>query len=158
MKSLLKTSLIFLLLTSPNAFAADNMKAFPPAGEGMARYVLKLDQKEDEMLYRVELIVGKTVLLDAVNNYFLAGAIESEVIAGWGFTRYIVKELGPVTGTLMAVPPEAKKVERFIKLGGDPYLIRYNSRLPIVVYVPEGVEVRYRLWSTEKESESVSKG
>ena len=25
-------------------------------------------------------------------------------------------------------------------------LVRYNSRLPIVLYTPDNVEVRYRLW------------
>ena len=47
----------------------------------------------------------------------------------------------------MAVDPNSKKIDRFITIGGGPYLIRYNSRLPIVVYVPEGVEVLYRIWS-----------
>ena len=157
MNPLLTTALL-LLLTSSIALAADNMKAFPPADEGMARYVLQLEPREDETMYRVELIVGKTVLVDEVNRYFLGGAIESEVIVGWGFTRYVVNELGPMAGTLMAVPPDAKKVQRFIGLGGEPYLIRYNSRLPVVVYVPEGAEVRYRIWSAAKESVRVKEG
>jgi hypothetical protein len=42
----------------------------------------------------------------------------------------------------MAVDPDAPKVARFISLGGEPYIIRYNSRLPVVVYVPEDAEVR----------------
>jgi hypothetical protein len=50
------------------------------------------------------------------------------------------------------------KVNRFITLGSKPYLIRYNSRLPIVVYVPEGVEVRYRLWTAGTETKAVEKG
>ena len=33
----------------------------------------------------------------------------------------------------------------FVALGGEPYLVRYNSKLPVVVYAPEGVEARYRL-------------
>jgi ecotin len=52
----------------------------------------------------------------------------------------------------MAVDPNEPKLSRFIRLGGEPYLIRYNSRLPVVVYVPEGVEVRYRIWSASSES------
>ena len=52
-----------------------------------------------------------------------------------------------MAGTLTAVDPAAPKVDRFITLGGEPFLIRYNSRLPVLVYVPEGVEVRYRIWS-----------
>jgi ecotin len=54
-----------------------------------------------------------------------------------------------MAGTLMAVDPNAPKVERFITLAGEPKLLRYNSRLPLVVYVPAGVEVRYRLWRAE---------
>jgi len=46
----------------------------------------------------------------------------------------------------MAVDPNAPKVERFISLAGEPYFVRYNSRLPVVVYVPEDAEVRYRIW------------
>jgi len=49
-------------------------------------------------------------------------------------------------------------VTRFITIGGDPYIIRYNSRLPIVVYVPEGVEVRYRIWTAGPEVKAIEKG
>jgi ecotin len=37
-------------------------------------------------------------------------------------------------------------------MGGEPRLFRYNSRLPIVVYAPEGVEIRYRIWSAGPEA------
>jgi ecotin len=138
--------------------AADNMKAFPPAGDGMVRYVLQLPEQDDESAFKVELIAGKTVEVDEVNRYFFSGTIEVETISGWGFPRYTVSELGPMAGTLMAVDPNAPKVSRFIALGGEPYLIRYNSRLPIVVYAPEGVEVRYRIWSASPETKAVEKG
>jgi ecotin len=49
-------------------------------------------------------------------------------------------------------------VERFIAISGEPYLIRYNSRLPIVVYVPEGVEVRYRIWKARDDVTVMEKG
>jgi serine protease inhibitor ecotin len=88
----------------------------------------------------------------------VGGTIKEETIKGWGFPRYIVSKLGPMAGTLMAIDPRAPKVARFIKLGGDPYLIRYNSRLPIVVYVPEGVEVRYRIWTAGEEAKAIEKG
>jgi ecotin len=47
--------------------------------------------------------------------------------------------------TMMAAPEGSEKVERFVP--GSPLLIRYNSRLPIVVYAPEGYEIRYRIWA-----------
>ena len=152
------TVVLLFLLAVPAGLATDNMKAFPPAGEGMVRHVLQLPQQADESGLKVELIVGKTVETDAGNRYFFAGRIEEETIKGWGFPRYMVSKLGAMAGTLMAVDPDAPKVTRFITLGGAPYIIRYNSRLPVVVYLPEGVEVRYRIWTAGAEVKAIEKG
>jgi ecotin len=157
MKGHVMAALMFLLVVS-SALAADNMKAFPPAGEGMVRYVLHLPELTNESDFKVELIVGKTVEIDAQNQYFLVGDIEAETIVGWGFTRYLVRKVGPIAGTLMAVDPDAPKVARFVTLGGEPYLVRYNSRVPVVIYVPEGVEVRYRVWSAEGQAKTLETG
>jgi len=138
--------------------AADDMKAFPPAEKGMIRHVLHLPKQADESAFKVELIVGKTVRVDAENRYFFGGKIEAETIQGWGYTRYVLRQLGPMAGTFMAVDPDAPKEDRFVPLGGEPYLIRYNSRLPVVVYVPEGVEVRYRIWSAKPEAQVMKPG
>ena len=157
MKAWLAKILLFLLAL-PCAQAADDLKAFPPAGAGMVRHVLRLPQQADESAFKVELIVGKAVEVDANNRYFFGGRIEEESIQGWGYTRYILPRLGPMAGTLMAVDPKAPKVARFITLGGEPFIIRYNSRLPVVVYVPEGVEVRYRIWTAGAEPKSIEEG
>jgi len=149
---------LVMTLVSTTSLAADNMKAFPPAEEGMVRYVINLSEQEDESGWRVELLVGKTVQLDAANRYFFAGTLETETIEGWGFDRHIVRKLGPMAGTLMAVDPNAPKVERFITLGGEPRLLRYNSRLPLVVYVPDGVEVRYRFWRADADIANAERG
>ncbi len=124
----------------------------------MVRYVLPLPQEADESALKVELIAGKTVLVDAVNTYFFGGKIEEQTIEGWGFPRYNVSPLGPMAGTLMAVDPNAPKVNRFVAMRGEPYLIRYNSRLPIVVYAPAGVEVRYRIWTAAPKATGMEKG
>ncbi len=152
------TPVLLFLFAVPAGQAADNLKAFPPAEEGMVRYVLQLPKQADESAFKVELIVGKTVQVDEQNRYFFGGKIEAETIKGWGFTRYKVSKLGPMGGTRMAVDPNAPKVPRFIPIGGEPYIIRYNSRLPIVVYVPEGVEVRYRIWTAGTETKALEKG
>lgn len=150
MKPGLITALVFLAALQPCG-AADNLKAFPPAGAGMVRRVLELPAQADESAFKVELIVGKTVPVDPQNRYFFSGGIAREAIPGWGFDRYVVAALGPMAGTLMAVDPAVPKVPRFIRLGGDPFLVPYNSRLPIVVYVPEGAETRYRIWAAGPE-------
>jgi ecotin len=152
------TALLLYLFALPASQAADNLKAFPPAEPGVVRYVLQLPMQGDESAFKVEIIVGKTVLLDASNRYFFGGRLEQEIIQGWGFPRYRLARLGPLAGTLMAIDPNTPKVARFITLGGEPFLIRYNSRLPIVVYVPEGVEVRYRIWSAGMLAVPMAKG
>ncbi len=137
--------------------AADNTHAFPPADPGMQRYMLQLPQQTDESAFKVELIVGKTVAVDPGNRYFFAGRIQEETLSGWGFPLYKISTLGPMAGTRMAIDPNTPTVNRLVTLGGDPYLIRYNSRLPIVVYAPEEAEVRYRIWSAAPETQAMER-
>ncbi len=158
MKKAWATTLLLFLFAVPAGKAAEDLKAFPPAEEGMVRYILQLPKQADESAFKVELMVGKTVQVDEQNKYFFGGRIEAETVKGWGYTRYKVSRLGPMAGTRMAVDPNAPKVARFITIGGDPFIIRYNSRLPIVVYVPEGVEVRYRIWTAGTEVKAIEKG
>lgn len=158
MKATLSVTAIFSILIVYSVNAGDNMKAFPPPEKGQIRYVIHLAEQDDESNYQVELIVGQTVETDEVNQYFFGGQIKKESIAGWGYARYVVNEFGPMAGTLIAVDPNAPKVNQFIRLGGEPYLIRYNSRLPAVVYVPESVEVRYRIWQAGPEPNEANEG
>lgn len=151
-------SAVMLACMCSSASAADNMKAFPPADPGMVRYVIDLPPLDDEAAAKVEIIVGKSVVVDDRNRHFFGGKLEQEVIKGWGFDRYVLRKLGPMGGTLMAVDPTAPKVERFVTLAGEPRLIRYNSRLPVVVYVPAGVEVRYRVWRADPNAAAARQG
>jgi ecotin len=144
----MRTILLIGLTAASVAFAADDMKAFPPAEPGMTRHVIHLSKQNDESLFKVELIAGKIVRTDSRNSYFFGGAIETVSIPGWGYDRYILRKLGPMAGSLVAVDPDAPQVDRFISLGSET-ILRYNSRLPVVVYVPAGIEVRYRIWRAQ---------
>lgn len=150
MKPLLTLLVAGLMTHSVMAGAVNNdLKAFPPAEPGFERFVLPLPKEAHEENLKLELQVGQTVETDAANRYFLGGRIEEDNIKGWGYTRYLVKQVGPMAGTRMAVDPKQPKTPRFVTLGGEPYLIRYNSKLPVVVYVPKGTEVRYRVWRAD---------
>ncbi|MFV2055252.1 MAG: ecotin family protein [Thiohalomonadales bacterium] len=133
----------------PNfAHASDRtqLKAFPPAEETMLRYVIFLEHKErlEEDAFKVELVAGKTLLTDGVNQVRMGLSISAKPLKGWGYTFYEVTGTDAIMSTLMAAPEGAEKVEEFV--AGAPLIIRYNSRLPIVVYAPEGVLIRYRVW------------
>ena len=138
--------------------AHPELKPYAEAEAGMVRYVIELPKLEDESLKQVELIVGKTVLTDGVNRHFFGGQVTREVVQGWGYSYYELKQIGPMAGTMMAGPPDAPKVKTFVPVRHDLGLLRYNSKLPLVVYVPEGVEVSYRLWATEPEPVAADEG
>ncbi|MCH6602085.1 ecotin family protein [Escherichia coli] len=42
------------------------------------------------------------------------------------------------------------KVELLTAYLGDAGMLRYNSKLPIVVYTPDNVDVKYRVWKAEE--------
>ena len=64
-----------------------------------------------------------------------------------GFTYYEVTEFGPTMSTLVGVPPGSPSVKQFVQ--GPSTMIGYNSRLPIVVYVPKDATVQYRIWKAQ---------
>ena len=160
---MLKLMLAFCtLFVGSNAMAQqsaqDNLKAYPAPTDGMKRLVVYLEPKEEEEDYRVELMVGKTLEVDAANRFFFAGSLEEETIEGWGFPKYLVKQIGPMAGTRIGVDPDAPKVKRFVRLGGEPKLLRYNSKLPLVVYVPKDAEVRMRVWVATPQPLTINEG
>ena len=76
MKKVCSIILLAFLSAMLSVQAADNMKAFPLAEEGMVRYVLQLPKQDEESAFKVELIAGKTVEVVEENSYFFGGKIE----------------------------------------------------------------------------------
>ncbi|MGB7933822.1 MAG: ecotin family protein [Gammaproteobacteria bacterium] len=149
-----------LLAFGSQATGADHpeLKAFPAAREGMERFVIVLPHKErgEEDDFMVELNAGRTLLADGVNQMLLGNSIEPRTLEGWGYTYYEVTGPSVVINTLMAPPEGAPMVERFVSAA--PLRIRYNSRLPIVIYAPEGYEARYRIWQASETTGQAIKG
>lgn len=121
----------------------DDLRAFPVAADGQTRHVIRLPAQTDEDALKVEIIAGKTATVDC-NRSFFGGSLETRTAEGWGYDYHVLPTLGAMAGTLMACPPNTSR-EAFVTIRQQP-LIRYNSRLPLVVYAPQDVEVRYRLW------------
>ena len=123
--------------------AADALKAFPAAAAGQTRHVITLPAQTDESALKVELILGKTQTVDC-NRQFFGGRLETRTAEGWGYDYYVLPALGNAASTLMGCPPGSER-QAFVTPQEQP-LLRYNSRLPVVVYAPSDVEVRYRVW------------
>ncbi len=152
----MKKSLSLLpLLASLPLFATEeaekNLKPYPAPEEGQIRHVILLPHKErgEENDFRVELIVGRTMMTDGVNLMHMGGTFGEKTVEGWGYPYYEAFA-GPVAQTLMAPMEDQPQVEKFVTMPGK--LIDYNSRLPIVVYTSPGLEVRYRIWSAGAET------
>ncbi|HAY78515.1 MAG TPA: proteinase inhibitor I4 serpin [Planctomycetaceae bacterium] len=150
--------ILAMTLNSLGAAEDRYLKAFPPAGEGMTRFVILLPHKErgEDQDFKVEIYVGKEMETDGVNMVRLGGKIEAKPLKGWGFTYYEVAKFGPAMSTRIGVRPGTKPVKKFVTMPSTT--IGYNSRIPLVVYVPQGGAVRYRIWKAGDKTEQAKEG
>lgn len=138
-----------LLLLSMVAVSADDMKPYPPPEEGYVRYAFRVPETGNDYDHKVEIVVGKVIPVDCNRTMFIGNA-EELIAEGWGFPYHVVRKItGPAT-TLMACGDD-QKADQFVATRGEGFLQRYNHKLPVVVYVPKGFEVRYRIWSAGEE-------
>ena len=141
--------LVLIFLGSVAMATAQDMKPYPAAEPGYTRYVFRVPETDNDDDHKVEILVGKKMLVDCNTTRF-AGQLESQTVEGWGYSYFKLPAIsGPLT-TLMACP-EGEEQMRFVPVHGEGYMQRYNHKLPVVVYVPDGFEVRYRIWSAEPE-------
>ncbi|MBM7342173.1 serine protease inhibitor ecotin [Pantoea coffeiphila] len=134
---------------SPSQQPLEKIAPYPQAEAGMTRQVITLPPKDNERDLKVELLIGKTLEVDC-NRHMIGGTIKRETLSGWGYDYLVVEKLSEPASTMMACPDRARQ-QKFIaaNLGEDAFQ-RYNSRLPIVVYVPKDVQVKYRIWQASE--------
>jgi ecotin len=132
------------------AGAADEMKPYPAADAGFARSVFHLPKVDNEADRKVEIMVGKVLMTDCNRTWF-GGNLERRVAAGWGYPFFVLPDAGGPASTMMACPPGVEKAEAFVPVRGSGFIQPYNSKLPVVTYVPNGFSVRYRIWAAGDE-------
>ncbi|MBG3038807.1 serine protease inhibitor ecotin [Proteus mirabilis] len=152
-------SLVAAMSLSACAQAVDSLEKvapYPKAKENQIRHVIELEQKENEGNYQVELIVGKEMMVDC-NRQWFGAELDKKDLEGWGYDYYIVSDLNGPMSTMMGCLDNTKK-PAFVQANmGQAAFIRYNSKLPIVVYAPKDVDVKYRVWSTSDEIKNSTK-
>lgn len=125
--------------------ATKALKAYPESLEGYDRYVLFLPEiKNSEKERKVEITPGVTIEVDC-NNHKLMGTFVEKNIEGWGYSYLIFESDGGIRSTRMACPDNSRRTEL---VTGATWQMNYNSRLPIVVFIPkkENFSVQYSVW------------
>ena len=142
---------VLALLMVMVTFAQKNMKIdysmYPKAKDGYEQKIITLKTLPNEDNYSVEIFAGKKTLVDSCNHFFLAGVFEQKTVDGWGYDYFNFESNGNVGGTLMGCF-DNKSVEKIIH--AQSIQTRYNSKLPIVVYVPKGYTLEYRIWKADE--------
>lgn len=136
----------FLLIAACAVAMPDNsLEPWPSAGAGETRFVVRLPALDEEAGRRIELQIGQDLEVDC-NLHWFDGTLDRGMVEGWGYPMYrLVDVTGPASSRRACPGDQARTAFVSARLE-DPFL-PYSSKQPIVVYVPEGFIVRYRVWS-----------
>lgn len=145
-----KTTLLHLvvLIASTFAFGQEEnyesleIEMFPKAETGFKQVYIQVPVVENEENYKIELHIGKETSVDC-NQHFMNGQLSEQNLEGWGYTYFKVESDDAISSTKMACL-DSKLERKFITL--TPQLVRYNSKLPVVVYIPENFIVKYKIF------------
>jgi len=133
---------------SPQETKSQKQIPWPAPNSEQNRFIINLPTVQNSQSNEVELIIGKDMKVDTCNQFFFGGSLQKETLQGWGYDYYVAKPTG-MTGTRRACL-DNKQVTKFVQMHTrDNMKVRYNSKLPIVVYAPKDFKVSYKLWTQD---------
>ena len=145
-----------------------DLTGYPEPAPGLKRWVIQpsglLPKSADPLIsahpldWRIQLIVGQTVTLDC-NTKRLSGSGMTMRMLPKASGKALFEVKGPVAviSTKMACPDAQPTRTSFLSLGKQPYLVPYNASWPIVVDLPENVQLRWRVWKAETRQQNAVK-
>ena len=125
-----------------------DLSIYPKPEKGFKQMVIEVPYSDKDSKKKIEFTVGKWVETDACNKHGLQGTLEKKDVQGWGYNYYVFKTDGNVVSTQMACLDE-KTINQFIS--AQPEMVRYNGKLPVVIYVPEEYDVQFRIYKAEED-------
>ena len=153
-------SLVLLVSAPGGAVPRLDLSGYPDPAPGLTRCVIQppglLSRSSDPIIsakpidWRIQLIVGQTVMLDC-NAQRLTGSGMTMRLLPKATGKALFEVKGPVAviSTKMACPDDQSTRQSFLSLGKQPYLVPYNASWPIVVDLPETLQLRWRIWKAE---------
>lgn len=152
MRPLILTVVFLSSLTFSVPGVTASLKAvapYPEAESGFVRHVIQLPTQADETAFQLEVLAGKELDVDC-NRKRLGGELKQHTPDGGGYSYYRLDKVSGPSITMKACPNNMTR-RALVPVIGKGFLLRYNSKLPVVIYTPKDVEVRYRLWSASAE-------
>lgn len=131
------------LAFSSHATTVD-VSMYPAPQDDYQRHVIQLPVGSYESNLKVELLAGKVEEVDC-NTTRYSGELTEKTVEGWGYNYYELSDVAGPISTMMACPDEEKSMQ-FVPVLTPGSLLEYNSKLPVVVYLPKGLELRWRTW------------
>ena len=99
-----------------------------------------------EFAYKMEIVPGMVAEVDC-NRHRLGGKLSEQDLKGFGYTYYDFASDGNIASTMMACPDNTK-TKQFVTAPSE--IVRYNSRLPLIVYAPEKFDVKFKVWEAKE--------
>jgi len=125
-----------------------DVSIFPKPEKGYKMMVIEVPYSA-ESDKKIDFYAGKYMDTDSCNHFSLSGSFETKDLQGWGYNYYVFKTNGSVASTLMGCP-DNKKTQRFVS--GTSETISYNGKMPVVIYIPEDLDVQFKVYEAAKES------
>ncbi|AMX01234.1 ecotin family protein [Microbulbifer thermotolerans] len=144
----LRRAAILCLSCFTGTAGASDLDAFPATVDGKVRLVIRLPRAADESRFMVELVPGKSEVVDCNLRSYRA-AIRRETLEGLGYPYYVLAEPEPGPAGHKTCPAGSRS-RRFVPVRGEGLMLPYNSHLPLVVYLPPGLQLKYRVWRGDK--------
>lgn len=121
---------------------------FPAPTQGITQYVFTLPVQENDQHFKIEIVAGETLLADC-NRIMIGADLDEKNLEGWGYPYFTIDDVSEPASTMMGCQ-DVQKTQKFVEFNlQDGAMMRYNSKLPLVVYAPDDVTVGYRIWETD---------
>ncbi|MEX2961937.1 ecotin family protein [Microbulbifer sp. TYP-18] len=140
--------LFCLLVGLSTGVRAVDLNVFPSTVEEKRRHVVTLPKVVDESRFMVELMPGRVEQVDCNPRSYQA-KLRREVLVGWGYPYFVLSDLEPAKSNRKACPETAKR-RRFVRVRGENLMLPYASGTPLVVFLPPGFDLKYRIWRADK--------
>lgn len=118
-----------------------------PNIENMIKNVIFMDPRVNETQYKIEFYAVKSMEVDNCNKHYLLGDFEVKTLEGYGYPYYVFKSNGQVISTKMACENSMKKIQNVAS--GKTETVRYMSLLPVVIYTPKEIDIKYKIWNQD---------